>query len=857
MKIRTFDHNGSTSDTVTGLEIINRSVARKAAAAGLVLLKNDGILPLKKGSKVALFGAGATNTVKGGTGSGDVNVRDYVTIAQGMQDAGFNLVDQAYLENYKKIYTKARADWKASILEGLDPSSDGFGEAVFERYSANAFVFPDGPEITAEDLTFDAASDKTAIYVISRIAGEGADRHLTKGDYYLTDGEKRDLLKLSELNARIIVLINAGGAIDMSDILGNTAVSAILFISQPGQEGGHAVADVLSGDVTPSGKLTATWAQKYSDYPCSDTFGSQNGNTDTEYYQEGIYVGYRYFTTFGKKPVFPFGFGLSYTDFDYTDAAVKQINNPENEKEHLLEITVTVANAGKAHSGKETIEVYALLPQERLAKERERLIGFAKTDELDPDEEQTVTIYANAKSLASYDAEKSAWILEKGIYGITVGASSADLQLAGTVEVKDDFLVEQDQTICPLEPDQKDKLIEITPDAEASRKFTEGWTEAAASSGISHIIFVPTVEMLPEYKEDEIDRKARELAQKLPAEDYIPLLYGEISQGQGALGNAAVHVPGAAGETSNAFIETLGIPGAIMADGPAGLRLQQQYEVNKATGKSYPADFVASISGDPSIGRHENTELYYQYCTAFPVGTLLAQTWDTDLVEEVGKAVALELDRYHVSWWLAPGMNIQRNPLCGRNFEYYSEDPVVAGEIAAAMTRGVQSKNGVGTTIKHFACNNQEDNRMGVDDVIGERALREIYLRGFEIAVKESQPMALMTSYNKINGVHSANNKDIITEALRNEWGFKGLVMTDWTTTFTGIGGSDSAKCPSAGNDLIMPGYPGDDQDIREAFKNGTLSEDDIRSCAERLINIILRSSCFEDAKPYSTRFEQ
>lgn len=857
MKIRTFEHNGTTSNEVSGLEIKNRAVARKAAAAGIVLLKNDGILPLAKGTEIGLFGAGATNTVKGGTGSGDVNERDYVTIAQGMQDAGFQITDPGYLEDYKRIYAKARQDWKKLIFEGLDPESDGYSQAVFDRYSANAFVYPDGREILASDLESgkEAQSRQVpAVYVISRVAGEGADRNLAEGDYYLTKGEKADLRALADLNSRIIVLINAGGPIDMTDILNNPSVSAILFISQPGQEGGHAVADILSGDVTPSGKLTATWAQKYSDYPCFDTFGSQNKDTTKEFYREGIYVGYRYFTTFVKKPVFPFGYGLSYTEFEYSDASVKQITNPQNEKEHLLGVDVTVANIGKKYSGKEVVEVYALLPHGRLAKERERLIGFAKTDELLPDEEQTVTIYANAKSLASYDVSKSAWVLEKGLYGIVVGGSSDALSFAGAAEVKEDFIVEQDTAICPLEPEYESDLKEYQPDPKAAEDFENLWIKAA--EGTDPVVFVPTQEFLPEYAEDEIDRKARELSKKLPVEDYIPLLYGEINLGQGALGNAAVHVPGAAGETSGAFTESLGIPGAVMADGPAGLRLQQQYEVDKATGHAYPSDFIASITGDTTITRHENTDLYYQYCTAFPVGTLLAQSWDTDVVEEVGKAVSYEMDKYHVSWWLAPGMCIQRNPLCGRNFEYYSEDPLVSGEIAAAMTRGVQSGNGVGTTIKHFAGNNQEDNRMGVNDIVGERALREIYLRGFEIAVKESQPMAVMTSYNMINGVHSANNKDIITEALRKEWGFKGIVMTDWTTTYP-VGGSDSAKCPAAGNDLIMPGYPGDDETIRKALKDGTLSEEEIRNCAERLINIILRSSCFEDAEPYNNRFTE
>ena len=306
-------------------------------------------------------------------------------------------------------------------------------------------------------------------------------------------------------------------------------------------------------------------------------------------------------------------------------------------------------------------------------------------------------------------------------------------------------------------------------------------------------------------------------------------------------------MPGSAGETSSAFADNPGLASAIMADGPAGLRLTKKYYVDKASEEVYDVGFIGSIEQGlfKKIEKPENSTEMYQYCTAFPVGTMLAQTFDTELAEEVGRHVAEEMTEYHVTWWLAPGMNIQRNPLCGRNFEYFSEEPLLSGKIAAAITRGVQSMPGAGTTIKHFACNNQEDNRIGSDSIISERALREIYLRGFEIAVKESQPACIMSSYNLINGIHTANSYDLCTKVLRDEWGFKGIVMTDWATTRPEAG-SISHKCIQAGNDLIMPGTQADIDDIIDANEKGILSDNDILICAKRIVAAIFKSNAYE-----------
>jgi len=328
----------------------------------------------------------------------------------------------------------------------------------------------------------------------------------------------------------------------------------------------------------------------------------------------------------------------------------------------------------------------------------------------------------------------------------------------------------------------------------------------------------------------------------LSVAELIPALYGNITQGTSTLGSAGTRVPGSAGETTEALEDSYGIRSLIMADGPAGLRLRQSYEADRETGSVYGVGVLGSLENGflEKAGHHENTDTCYQYCTAFPVGTAMAQSWDLELMQKFGEAVAAEMEEFGVDLWLAPGMNIQRNPLCGRNFEYYSEDPLLSGMMAASVTKGVQSHHGRGVTLKHFACNNQEDNRMGVNVRVAQRALREIYLRGFEIAVKKSRPVAMMSAYNRINGVHAANSLDLCTTAARGEWGFEGIIMSDWNTTVP-EDGSVPWQCIAAGNDIIMPGNQKDDEEIRRAYEQGELTEEMIRRSAGRLFAAVRR----------------
>ena len=547
-----------------------------------------------------------------------------------------------------------------------------------------------------------------------------------------------------------------------------------------------------------------------------------NGNLETEEYAEGIYVGYRYFDSFGIEPLFSFGYGLSYTEFDIRLCGI-------NTASKGVTVTVEVENTGTTYSGKEVVQIYASLPQDGSRKEFRRLVGYEKTEELKPGEKEMLNIVLPAKAFASFLEEQQEWRIQAGAYGIWIGNSLSEAKLSAGVKVSADVMMEKTKKL-----EDHSEVVEIKDCAEELCRRAEEWTALLEE--------LPNVSFEPEAEEKKVCRFSEET--EIPVEDLIPLLYGNMSEIRSTLGASGIKVPGTAGETSEALFDQYGIPSLIMADGPAGIRLQQTYEVDREKDTVYGTGVLGSLENGYLVGRkdHEGAERYYQYCTAFPVGTALAQSWNKKLMEQFGRKVAAEMEEFHINLWLAPGLNIHRNPLCGRNFEYYSEDPFLSGTLAAAVTRGVQSRPGCGVTIKHFACNNQEDNRMGVDAHVSERTLREIYLRGFEIAVKEGAPTAIMSSYNLINGVHAANSKDLCTRIAREEWGFDGVIMSDWNTTVP-EDGSIPWVCVAAGNDIIMPGNPDDDKNIRDAYKEGKLTEKEIRLCADRILKLIRRLS--------------
>ena len=828
--------SGTRDPKVQEWETQHRQLAKEAAAEGIVLLKNeDQILPLKEGSKVALYGAGAGRTIKGGTGSGDVNERERVTIWQGMKNAGFEITSEDWIRSYEKIYEKARQDWKDDIVT----RSGGNGGNVmdfFTVYSTTPFVMPTGDPVEKPEEDSD-----TAIYVLSRVAGEGADRNAAKGDYYLKEDEHQMLSDLCSYYKNVIVAVNAGGQVDLSFMDEFSNIKALLILSQPGMEGGNAFADVISGKVNPSGKLVDSWAYRYEDYPNAASFSHNNGNVEKEFYEEGIYVGYRYFDTFAVPVRYGFGYGLSYTTFEIKE------KNIQCDNEHNIQVSVSVKNTGDT-AGKEVVQIYAALPGGQVEKEAHRLVAYEKTALLQPEEEQTLILKIPAERFAFYEEEKAAWILGKGFYGIFAGTSLESAELAGGLKLDQDVILEKVKNLFQL----KESLKELQQQSGQTEKREDALKVQAVEKGLPVLEIdaagFETKEILYKKNSELVEKEAAEFVETLSIEELIDLAAGDPGKAQGGnLGAAGISVPGSAGETHRCAIDK-GLASIVLADGPAGLRLMKYYHVNDGKIVSMPFEF--SLEGGLFYDGPTDLpgERYYQYCTAIPVGTMLAQTWNTGLIQEVGAMIGKEMEYFGVTLWLAPGMNIHRNPLCGRNFEYYSEDPYVAGTIAAAMTKGVQSNYGCGTTIKHFACNNQEDNRMGSDSIVSERSLRELYLKGFEIAVKESHPMSIMTSYNLINGIHAANSYDLCTDVARNEWGFDGAIMTDWTTTENGADCTASG-CMRAGNDLVMPGCFGDHDNLKKELEEGTLKPEDLKACIARLVSVIWRSNQYEETK--------
>ncbi|MBQ7283816.1 MAG: fibronectin type III-like domain-contianing protein, partial [Oscillospiraceae bacterium] len=538
-------------------------------------------------------------------------------------------------------------------------------------------------------------------------------------------------------------------------------INAVMYICQIGTAGRTAVADVLLGKVTPSGKLTDTWAKTYSDLPYHDQFSYLNGNLDEEYYHEDIYVGYRYFDSFNTQPAYELGYGKSYTDFEIETKEV-QLNGSN------ITVIVNTKNIGDTYCGKEVVQVYLSAPQGKLCKEYQSLVGFAKTNMLAPQIEEEVTVTFDIKNFASYDEETAQYILEKGEYIVRVGNSSRNIEVAAVITLDKKVTVSQHTNICP----QKDKFEVLSTIAlQCKNNYKNAVKLTLKAEDIELISYnyneMPTIS----------DKRVNDFMTDLSLEDMA-----EIVVGIGMFGGEKVFdMPGSVGNTTSKFWDK-GLANVTLCDGPAGIRIAQRAAAKK-DGSTKLIDMPLSafrivpnwiqklILADP-----QKSTVLYQYTTAFPVATAIAQTFNVDLAYKVGTAIYREMKEYGCTFWLAPALNIHRNPLCGRNFEYYSEDPVLSGIMAAAVTKGVQQEDGYYVTIKHFAANNQEDNRKGVSSNVSERALREIYLRGFEYAVRRGGAKGVMTSYNKINGVYAPNSHDLCTKVLRSEWGFDGVV---------------------------------------------------------------------------------
>ena len=819
MKIR---NKAAFTDEVTPLEEENARVSYEAALEGIVLLENDGTLPIVPG-KVALYGAGAGMTIKGGTGSGEVNERHAVSILEGMEAAGFTVTTKNWLTRYEEEYRRGEEEYAAEFRRRML-------KLDVVNMMGTPYQHPFGDPVTIEDVN--ESDTDTCIYVIARQAGESADRKLKNFEYSLSDEEKANLAMCAANYEKMIVVINVGSVFDMSFLDEIAGIGAVVYYAQQGMKGGNAFADLICGKVSPSAKTVDTWPEKYEDIPFAMDYSYLNGDVDQEYYRAGIYVGYRYFDSYDVEPRYPFGYGLSYTDFSIEAETVTAAGGK-------VTVSAKVTNTGSTYAGREVVQLYVSCPKSGMAKEYQKLAAFAKTEELKPGESTNVLLTFAMEELASYREEDAAYVLEKGDYILRAGASSRDTSAAAVLVLDEDIVTEQCENICPTVLEVKEMeppMLSDTAD-EQDTDLERIPVKAADIATAGHL-----------YEEPEIYSS--------PVTDAVLNVLTEeelcdVVTGAGAGGNGAkfFDAPGSAGYTTGELLDK-GLPNVCLADGPAGLRLQKTSAVTRSGKLKGVEPMLSAMNYVPEamkkimLGNPEKHPCVYQFATSFPTGLALAQSWNTALAERVGKAVGKEMERYGVTYWLAPGMNIHRNPLCGRNFEYYSEDPLLSGKMAAAMSKGVQSRRGCYVTIKHFCCNNQEDNRNHTNANVNERALREIYLRGFRIAVQEGNAKALMTSYNKVNGTYANNSYDLITKVLRNEWGFDGVVMTDWFATGKDVGSHSAAI--EAGNDLIMPGGKGVVRELKKKLKTGELDKTSLRRCAANVIRGITGSRIYQ-----------
>lgn len=747
----------------------------RAVSGGIVMLKNDGALPLKQGGTAAVFGRIQLHYYKSGTGSGGmVNVSKVIGITDGLLDAGYKL-DEQLLNAYREWDEQNPFDY-----------GEGWGGEPWSQKEM---------PLTDELVGGAAFRADVAIVIIGRTAGEEMDNKLEKGAFLLSDLEEDMLRRVTSAFDKTVVLLNTGGLIDMS-FMDRYPVSAVMYVWQGGMVGGAGTAAVLTGEVSPSGKLPDTIAYEISDYPSDKFFGSG----DMDCYGEDIYVGYRYFETFAKDRVrFPFGFGMSYTSFDITASDFKL----DGDK---VTGSVNVKNTGST-PGREVVQIYFSAPQGKLGKPARVLCGFDKTRTLQPGESQTLSFEIPLESVASYDdsgvtGHKSAWILEQGGYVFYAGADVRSASEAYSLTLPETVVRQCKSALGPLTAFKRMVNSSGKPEFEDVPLTGEAFPHDHAKLPAE----IPQTGDRGIRLADVVNGKntLEEFTAQLTDYDLSCIIRGEgMGSPKVTAGTAAAF--GGVSDTLTA----LGIPCACCDDGPSGMRLDC------------------------------GTKAF-----SLPNGTLLASTFDRPLMTELFTFMGLEMHTNQVDCLLGPGMNIHRHPLNGRNFEYFSEDPYLTGEMASAELAGLHSTGAEGT-IKHFCGNNRETRRHFLDSVISERALREIYLRGFENAVKKGGAKSVMTTYGQVNGVWTAGNYDLVTGILRDDWGFDGFTMTDWWANINRRGKapdkSDFAAMAMAQNDVYMVTADGAacNDNTLDSLKSGELTRGELQRNAMNILRFL------------------
>lgn len=763
-------------------------IALKAAEESIVLLKNiNNTLPVKDDEVISVFGRCQIDYFYVGYGSGgDVNAPYQVNLIKGLKDCNANIYSPV-LNLYE--------DWCEK-----NPVSHGF-------WGHWPMCFPE-MELEERIVKSAANNSHSAIVVIGRAAGEDRENKPEQGSYYLTDTEIKMLDLVTAHFNKVTVIMNCGNIVDMAwtEKYGDK-ITALVYAWQCGMESGNALANVLMGKTTPSGKLPCTIARNYEDYSSSANFGGKDYNN----YEEDIFVGYRYFETFcSDKVLYPFGFGLSYTDFEIKPVSFER-------KDDKFYITADVKNVGNV-SGKEIVQLYVKAPQGKLSKAERSLVAFGKTNELAPDESESIHFEFSLYDISSFDdcsksSHKYAYVIESGEYTFYIGNSVRTDMKAGSVQLED-MVVEQLDEVCGIK-DSFERMVAKEKDG----RLIIGKEQLAPSKPYLKDRITNNLPVEIGFKGDRGYKLADVKDGKITLDDFISQLNNDeleaLTRGQGMM-NSNLGVVGNAGAFGGIIpsLREKGVAPIITTDGPAGIRIKK-------------------------------------YTSLIPCGTALASTWNCSLIELLTTVMGAEMLEHGSDVLLAPGMNIQRNVLCGRNFEYFSEDPVLSGKMGAAYVNGIQT-NGVSACPKHFACNNQEVRRTKNDSRVSQRALREIYLKGFEICVKESKPLNIMTSYNKINGVWSHYNYDLVTTVLRKEWGYEGNVMTDWwmqksaSPEFPSV--KDNAYRVRAQVDVLMPGgkhnakkYKSDGTLLATIGKTDGITRAELERTARNVLNLILK----------------
>lgn len=796
-----------------------RATARKIAEEAIVLLENkEHLLPFSKGAKAALFGRAQISTVYAGNGSGTVHSPKSCTIQEACIQAGIK-VEPVIKEFYDRQIAAGEKEGKQEAYEitSGEGKNSGLMYELFGKYHAPASEYGIPGEILRQAGRY---TDKAILVIGRNSGGEECDRHL-EGDYYLTDSEKRLVDQVCSCFPNVVLVLNINGWIDLSWTEEYKSIKSMLFAGVLGEEGAAALADILVGNVNPSGKLSVTVAKRYEDYPAAahfswdkehtdnvltyDSYGlsaAENGSagfakSPVTFYWEDIYAGYRYFDTFRIEPLFPFGFGRSYTRFEIT--FVRAEKRPDG-----IEIIENVANVGNM-PGKETVQLY-LSVQSRMNRAEQELKGFEKTELLQPGMSESVHLFVPWREWSCYDEKSAAYVIEQGKYQIRTGNSSRNTKTVIRVRVEKDIIIKQCENRIGLRPCNRGKLTFLSLQKNGREEngekcqFTLGGEIRKEETKVSR-----------EVKADQV--------QKLTVEQLAALCVGYGS-----------------GLPFSAFEED-GVPGTIFDQ--AGRPL---------TTNSHPTGVRGYVS--PAIVDQGIRSVFYKDgpagigAVAWPAEMLMACAFNRKLWYEFGNAVGEECRKRQVDIWLAPAVNLHRHPLGGRNFEFFSEDPYLTGVSACEISKGVQENHPVLVCPKHFAINEQETYRRGcekknydaVDSIIQERAARELYLKPFEMLIKEAGILCLMTSFNKINGVFAGGNEELCTSILREEWGFKGFVVTDWGDMDFAVNGADAV---AAGNDIIMPGGPPVIRQILEGYGKGRLTRDAMEWAVTHLVETI------------------